>query len=362
MTESNRRLAPALLVAGLVVTMTSAPGAAFADGPAPSPPTEELVQAARVPYREARELQRQGKSREALERALEAYRIAATPVTALEAGQLLVDAGRLVEARDVVRSVALFPVSPRESEKGRESRQEAAALGATLDARIPKVAIAGRPAGVDVLFDGKPLVASDPTAWLGVDPGVHALVVRAAERTCTTINVTLAEAEARTIDLHDAAATCRPPEPVAETNQPLPAPPPPLQPPPPARASSVSAAPPPAPSEATSTPWKWVGVAIAGAGAIGIGVAGGIALDAKSKYDGVASECPPAGCSLAGFDARENARSQADVATAVMVVGAAALAGGALLFILAPSSGSSEAGHPVVGIGPGSVRLSVSFQ
>ena len=37
----------------------------------------------------------------------EAYRIASTPVTALEAGQLLVEGGRLVE-RAIVRSVRLF--------------------------------------------------------------------------------------------------------------------------------------------------------------------------------------------------------------------------------------------------------------
>ena len=58
------------------------PVAALADPPT-APPTEEQIQAARVPYHEARELHRQGKLKEALDRALDAYRMASTPVTAL---------------------------------------------------------------------------------------------------------------------------------------------------------------------------------------------------------------------------------------------------------------------------------------
>ena len=252
------------------------PAVARADPPS-TPPTEEQVQAARIPYREARELHRQGKLKEALDRALEAYRIASTPVTALEAGQLLVEAGRLVEARDIGRNVAGFPVSPRESDKGREARQDAAAMAATLDARIPKIAIAGRPSGVDVVLDGRPLAVTDPTAWLGVDPGAHALVVRSGDRTCTTINVTLAEAEARTIDLHDVALTCRKetaPPAAAETPAPQP---PAVTPSPPIRADLPPPAlvPPPERRESAASPWRWVGLAVAGAGAAAIGVGGG---------------------------------------------------------------------------------------
>jgi serine/threonine-protein kinase len=358
MTASSR-LGGTLVAFGLALL----PATALADPPPLAPPSEEQVQAARVPYREARELHRQGKLKEALERALEAYRIASTPVTALEAGQLLVESGRLVEARDVVRSVVAFPVSPRESDKGRESRQQAAALGATLDARIPKLAIAGRPAGVDAFFDGKALAASDPTAWLGVDPGPHALVVRAGERTCTTINVTLAEAEARTIDLHDVASTCRVDAAATlagESAVPSPAANAVAQPDRAVTAPSPLPAPPPRDGSTSST-WRWVGVAVAGAGVVAVGAGGGVALSAKSNYDAVASQCPARGCSTSAFDVRESARSQADAATVAMVVGAAAFAGGALLFFLAPGSGSAETGRPVVGIGPTSVRIALRF-
>ncbi len=364
MTASNSLLAGALLFLVPLI-----PGVARADTPSAPPPTEEQVQAAKVPYREARELHRQGKLKEALERALEAYRMASTPVTALEAGHLLVEAARLVEARDDVRSVALFAVSPRESDKGREARQEAAALGAALDARIPKVAIAGRPASVDVILDGKPFTGTDPTAWLGLDPGAHALVVRSGERTCTTINVTLAEGEARTIDLHDVASTCRvdavtpPPTETAAPPQPATALPGAGRVTPPVQATSPApppvSAPPPRP-ESPSAGWRWAGAIVAGAGVVAVGAGGGVALAAKSNYDSVAAECPARGCSLSAFDVRESARSQADAATVAMAVGAAAIAGGALLFFLAPSSGS-DAARVAVSVGLGSARVAVRF-
>jgi hypothetical protein len=358
MTASSKWLAGALVLGALAL-----PATALADpGPA-TPPSEDQVQAARVPYREARELHRQGKLKEALEKALEAYRIASTPVTALEAGQLLVEAGRLVEARDVVRSVALFPVSPRESEKGRESRQEAATLGATLDTRIPKIAIAGRPAGVDVSFDGRPIAASDPGAWLGVDPGPHTVLVRAGDRTCTTIEITLAQAEARTIDLHDSAVACRVDHAATPGTDPV-APPSPAAalPPAPSDPAPAPPAPPPPAHESSSSTWRWVGVAIAGAGAIDLVASGLVALGAKGKYDSVS--CPAAGCSLDAYDVRENARAQADAASVAMGVGAAIVAAGAVLIIVNPSSGSSGSsavGRPVVGVGLGSLRIAIRF-
>jgi hypothetical protein len=344
MTASNSWLLAALLLA--------LPAAARADA-APPTPTPEQVEAAKGLYHEARELHRQGKLKEALEHALEAYRTASTPVTALEAAQLLIESGRLVEARDITRAVALFPPSPRESDKGRDARQEAATLAGTLDARIPKIAIAGRPPGLDVTLDGKPFAGSDPTAWQGIDPGPHALLVRASDRVCTTINVTLAEGEARTIDLHDAAVSCRA-EPTASTaseSAPTPVPPPPTP-----HAETVESTT-TATSQRSTSPLRWVGVGIGGAGALALGLGGGMALAAKSSYDSVASDCTARGCTSGAYDVRETARSRGDAATVTMIVGAAALTGGFLLFALAPDARSSAR----VGVGPGNVRLAFPF-
>jgi hypothetical protein len=342
MTASSSRW----LVAALWLLL---PRAALADPPV-APPTEEQVEAARVLYHDARELRRQGRLHEAVDKALQAMAVAATPVTALEAGQLLVESGRLVEARDVVRSVALMPVSPRESDKGRDARQLAASLASQLDMRIPKIAVAARPPGVTLSLDGKPLAPTDPAAWLGVDPGPHALVVRVDERPCTTINLTLSEGEERTLELHDAASACRPE-------------PPPVEPPRPPLMPEVTPrpalSPPVLPPSRGPAPLQWVGVAVAGAGAVAVAVAGGLALQAKSNYDGVAGECPARGCSQSGFDVRTSARNLAGVATVVMTVGGVAIAGGAALWLLAPRSASSPGAAAFVG--PGTLGFAGSF-
>jgi hypothetical protein len=337
-------------LAGLVLVLTTATARAE---PPSQPPTEDHVEAARALYREARELRRQGKGREATEKALEAYRTAATPVTALQAGELLVESGRLVEARDIMRGVALLPVSPRESDKGRDARQQAAALAGQLDMRIPKIAFAGRPAGVDLLLDGRPVTATDATAWQGVDPGAHVVVVRNLDRPCTTVNVALSEGEERTIDLHAAAAACRP--------EPPPAPPAPLA--AAAPSSGIATGAPPALAPTRETPaggapdWRWIGGAIGAAGLAAVGIGGAVALHAKSDYDSVAADCPPRGCSQTGFDVRQNARSEADTAGIVMIAGAVAVAGGVVLWILRPGRD-----RPDVAVGLDGVRLALPLQ
>jgi hypothetical protein len=344
--SSNRRwVAVALL--GLLV-----PSSALADAPA-SPPTEAQVQAARSFFHEARELHRAGKLDEALEKALAAYHTAPTPVTAMEAGTLLVDLGHLVEARDLLRSVPSLPVSPRESSKGRDARQKAVALAASLDVRIPKISLAAPPPAATILLDGKPATL-DAGAWQGIDPGAHALVVLVDGKPCTTINVTLAESEERTLDLRDATSACAHDRTADAASAPSPAAPVATLPP-----STIVVTPPapvtPVTSVTTDNPMRWVGLAIAGAGVVAIGVGGGLALGAKSQYDSVAGQCPTVGCTQAGYDTRNDARSRADVATVVMVVGAAVATSGVVLWLVEPSQRTS------VGIGPGTVRVSASW-
>jgi hypothetical protein len=334
------------------------PSSAWADPPpAPaSPPTEAQIQAARSLFHEARELHRAGKLDEALEKAMAAYRAAPTPVTAMEAGTLLVDLGHLVEARDLLRSVPSLPVSPRESDKGRDARQQAAALAGSLDGRIPKIALAARPANATVLLDGKPS-SLDAGAWQGVDPGAHALVVLVEGKPCTTINVTLAESEERTIDLHDATGACVHDRVAEAAPAPAPSSPPPAAPiasAPPAAASAPAPVAPPG-SVTSDNPMRWVGLAVAGAGVVAIGVGGGLALGAKSQYDSVAGQCPAQGCTQSGYDTRNDARSRADVATVVIVAGAAVAAGGVALWLLEPSQ------RAAVGIGPGTVNVAGSW-
>ncbi len=331
MTASNR----ACLLAALVLLT---PRLAWSDPPA-APPSEDQVEAGRDLYRQAKELQRDGKTREALERSLEAYRVAPTPVTAVLVALLLQGAGRLVEARETARGVGGMPPSPRETDKGREARQQAAVIAASLDARIPKIAVAGLPSSAEALLDGKPIGATDSSAWRGLDPGTHTLLVRLGGKTCTSVHLTLGEGEERTIDLHDVAASC--PGDAASASAPAPAP---------APASAPAFAPDP------DHAWRVGGVAVGALGVVALGIGTVVAIAAKHDYDSAAPECPAAGCTQDGFDARNDARSRGDIATGVVVGGAVAVVGGALMWWLAPRSASPQSGGQVT-VGPGSVRV-----
>jgi len=100
---------------------------------------------------------------------------------------------------------------------------------------------------------------------------------------------------------------------------------------------------------------RWAGAGVASAGAIAIAIGGGLALQAKNQYDSVAAQCPEVGCTRAAFDTRNDARSKADVATVVIVTGALAVAGGAVLWLLAPSDTTR------VGLGPGGAAVRIGW-
>jgi hypothetical protein len=340
---SNRvRHAPTTALLAILALTWS--GSARADAPAAAPSLEQ-VEAARVPFREARELQRQGKLNEAVARMLDAYEVASTPVIALEAGRLLVEAGRLVKARDLLRGVSALPPSPRESDAGRDARRGAALLATELDARIPKISIAERPAAVEVLLDGKPFSPTDSSAWQGVDPGGHTIVVSADDHMCTSITITLAEGQVRTIDLRDAALSCGR-QPAAPS---------------PAAENARSVAPEPHPSSPFGSRWRWGGAALAGVGVAAVGAGMYVVVHAKSDYDSVSAGCTSGGCDTDAFNVRHSAHTQANVATVVVSVGAAAIGGG-LLWLVLGHPGDASPSAPRLGLGPSQVALVVPIR
>lgn len=82
------------------------------------------------------------------------------------------------------------------------------------------------------------------------------------------------------------------------------------------------------------------GILVGGLGVAALGVGTGLALAAKSAYDGsnVAGKCDAMTnfCTPDGLSARSSAHTQADIATALFIGGAALAVGGVILFIAAP--------------------------
>lgn len=90
--------------------------------------------------------------------------------------------------------------------------------------------------------------------------------------------------------------------------------------------------------------YRIAGIATAGAGALAVVISGVVGLSARSKYQnslkndcmGMTNMCDPA-----GLTATHDARHEANIATAVFVLGVAAIGGGAALYFLAPQDGAS---------------------
>lgn len=82
---------------------------------------------------------------------------------------------------------------------------------------------------------------------------------------------------------------------------------------------------------------RYVGIGVAAAGVVALGVGTFFSLSAKSSYDDSnAGHCRDDFCDSDGFSLRDDAFSKARVATAMFVVGGAALAAGAALYVFAP--------------------------
>lgn len=98
------------------------------------------------------------------------------------------------------------------------------------------------------------------------------------------------------------------------------------------------------PIDVTPDPGKtrrWIGIGVGGAGVVAIGVASIMTLSARSNYkDALAEHCmgSTTGCTATGVRLTGDARTTANIATVVTLVGVAAIAGGAVLYFTAPKA------------------------
>jgi hypothetical protein len=116
-------------------------------------------------------------------------------------------------------------------------------------------------------------------------------------------------------------------------------------------APPAPAALPDASSPATGQTQRTVGLVIGGAGVAGIVVGAIVGIAAKARYDDVTRSCNGNVCpSATGVEELNSAMSMARAATVSLVAGAAALAGGAIVFFTAPRPKTSSA--PTLGLGP----------
>ncbi|MFO7178678.1 MAG: hypothetical protein DIU78_008280 [Pseudomonadota bacterium] len=210
-----------------------------------------------------------------------------------------------------------------------EQEQGARAYIAELEREVPKLVVEVRDRttpGLRVEFDGTPLAPNHFGQVLEAEPGTHTLVASAPGREPFHATVELTLGQTHTVAIPELAEA-------------------------------------PAPADAgTQTELDTRRILAIASGAVGVaGVAVGTVFGFRSmsKKSDADRHCDGSQCTTQeGVRLREEAISAGNVSTVAFVIGAAGLAGGAVLWLTAPDSQEPEL---AVAIGPGSFALRGTF-
>jgi hypothetical protein len=253
---------------------------------------------------------------------------------AFEDSQVKRDDGKLLEARDLLR-VCAGPTCSRTVQR------HCSEWLRDVDARVPSVVLSAKDAAGDdvvqvrVTMDGAEVGKRLDGRAFDVDPGPHTFVFTLADGSSSTVESLVAEREKGKV--------------IAARFAPRPTPTAPETPTVPLRE--------PAPAASGWSGWKTAGLVtgIVGLGGLGAGAAFGLeALATKSDHCGANGLC--------SGGAASTAYSQGTVSTVGFVAGAALLAGGVAMFVLAPKpidehARASVALAPVLGPSSAGLRI-----
>jgi hypothetical protein len=258
-----------------------------------------------------------------------AHALIKAPTSATCWARALEGLGRLVEARDVFLEAVRFPVASDEPSVFTAARATSRAEADSLSKRIPSVTVvvSGPPASVPlhVTIDGASVPAETARLPRKTNPGAHAISVTARGFEPTTVDVQVSEGEDRRVDVALQAAS----------------------------SATPADASPPTVKQVSLTPFVVGGVGIAG---LAFGIVTGIL--AESKHSTLASECKGGVCAPSDQGDVNSFHTLRTLSTVGYVVGAVGLAGGVVLWLLAPSSE-----HPAVGlhVGPSTACVIGAF-
>jgi hypothetical protein len=332
---AGRIAARVILTLATVASCTSRASPALAQSPptGAGQPDEDRRTAL---YREGFDAATTGRWAEAKERFAAALAIRASPKVFFSLAQAEEQLGQLAVASHDYTSAIDGAKAAGESDVTSAAERALAAL----DPRVPRVRIVTDANGATASLDGQPIAVG---ALVSVDPGGHQLVVSAPGMRDARAMVAISEKQRLDVPMHLDAIGGEPGAVAAPPANPTSGP----------RAVSPD-------TGATSahhgiSPWSVVGLATAGAGVVSLGIGSYFGLQAKSQYDqSNRSGCSGDNCTKAAASIRGGAVSAGNTATALFVVGGALLAGGLVLWLVAPSAGGDGGvGVTHVAFGPG---------
>jgi serine/threonine-protein kinase len=305
---------------------------------AASPSEEDRVLATEL-FHEGRDLIAAGKYEEACGKLEESQRLDPGGGTLLNLALCHELEGRTATAWAEFHEA--LSVARRDNRADRE--EEAQSHIAALEPRLGRLQIEiPREARLPGLLVRRDLGVLGPAAWgtaAPVDPGDHVVEAEAPGHATWRIWVTVAPGP----DLKSVSV-------------PLLAPLPPASPPNEAVVQGASPMPPPATTAPTATWRRPAALAFAGVGAIGVGLGVVFGLQAMNEWKSAEGGCSNGTCKDApSYSAWGDARRDGDLSTVAFIVGGAALAGGAVLWLTTPSRSVA------VGAGTQRVQLTVAF-
>jgi hypothetical protein len=287
-------------------------------------------------FREAKSLMSQKRYTEACPKLAESQKADPSGGTILHLALCHKEEGRIATAYKELQEAVLFARRDQ-----REDREKAAtALIAELEPKLSKLTIAVMPEvmrlpGIEIKRDGTPVPASEWGSALTVDPGPHTVTAWAPGR----------KPLQKSVDLRGDAATASVVISALEVDPPGQA----LG----ARSDGAATQAGTASGGGFGTQKKLALVAGGvGLAAIGVGSVFGVqAASAKSDSD---AHCDGNVCDDEGFRLREDGIVSGNVATALFIGGGAAVAGGVVLFLTAPSAkrAKTEAYAPSIVVSP----------
>jgi hypothetical protein len=230
--------------------------------------------------------------------------------------------GHVARAWKLYADVAESARQAGEADRERVARTRAA----ELSARIPHVHIL--PTDATITIDGEHVATDAP---LAIEPGHHA--IHAEQVGHTPWDSTIDARESETLDVRVPAL-----DPIVDAH---PSPPAIVLPPPPPPRVVVHATP--------LSPVRAAGIGISAAGVVALGVGAGFVIASASTYASSSSLCDAADhCTSKGAAIRSDALAYGDVATALIIGGAVSLAGGIVLWLVAPHRARAIAFEPVL--------------
>ena len=212
-------------------------------------------------------------------------------------------------------------------ETEREAAAQARARRLEPDVLHVTIVVAPQPAGVTVgiRLDGQPLQHEQMGAATPVDPGRHEIEAVAPGKLPWVSTFDVAPGPAATVTIPALIAAVSAPETAGE--------------PPPALA-------PESPHEAAGAEgnMKRIGVIVGATGLTTLGIGLAFVLAANNEKDNSEPSCDAHGCLAAGQSHLSQAGTDADIASVLVPLGIAAIAGGTAIWFLAPHDHASPSG------------------